>query len=123
MDKDNKDYSKIAADKDIKLPYIIALDFDGTLVTDRFPKIGELKYEVLDKIRVAQAQGAKVILWTCRNGKNLKDAVEFCNSIDLHFDAINENIDEVKILYDNDTRKVFANEYWDDKAIYFGGTN
>ena len=29
----------------------------------------------------------------------------------------NENLDECKVLFDNDTRKVYADEYWDDKSI------
>lgn len=99
------------------LPYIIAVDFDGTLVEDKFPEIGEPIHYIWKKLREAQSKGARVILWTCRNGKNLKDAIEFCTSHGLHFDAINENLDECKILFDNDTRKVYANEYWDDKSI------
>ena len=31
--------------------------------------------------------------------------------------AINENLQECQELFNNDTRKVYANEYWDDKAI------
>lgn len=105
------------ADKNIEMPYIIAVDFDGTLVEDRFPEIGEVKQETLDAVRLAKDSGFKLILWTSRDGEQLKEAVAFCADKGLHFDAINENIDEVKILYNNDTRKVFANEYWDDRAV------
>lgn len=100
-----------------QLPYIIAVDFDGTLVEDKFPDIGEKKKTVWKDIEKARKAGAKIILWTSRDGKNLKDAVQFCLDNGLHFDAINENLDEVKVMFDNDTRKVHANEYWDDKAI------
>ena len=99
------------------LPYIIAVDFDGTLVTDEFPKIGKPIDYVWKELKKAQEKGARIILWTSRNGQCLKEAVEYCVSKELHFDAINENLDECKVLFDNDTRKVYANEYWDDKAI------
>lgn len=99
------------------LPYIIAVDFDGTLVTDKFPEIGEVRQQVWDDVFEAQANGVKIILWTSRDNARLKAAVEFCTERGLHFDAINDNLDECKILFNNDTRKVYANEYWDDKAV------
>ena len=99
------------------LPYIIAVDFDGTLVEDKFPEIGKVKSNVWGEVIKAQENGAKIILWTSRDNERLKAAVEFCTERGLHFDAINDNLDECKILFDNDTRKVYANEYWDDKAV------
>ena len=99
------------------LPYIIAVDFDGTLVEDNFPKIGAIKEENWKAMLKARENGAKIILWTCRDGKNLRDAVDFCADYGFEFDAINENIKETKEMFSNDTRKVYANEYWDDKAV------
>lgn len=99
------------------LPYIIAVDFDGTLVEDKFPEIGEPIQSVWQDLFRAQNSGVKIILWTSRDNERLKAAVEFCTARGLHFDAINDNLDECKILFNNDTRKVYANEYWDDKAI------
>ena len=99
------------------LPYIIAVDFDGTLVEDKFPKIGTIKDENWKAMLKARENGAKIILWTCRDGKNLRDAVDFCADYGFEFDAINENIKETQEMFSNDTRKVYANEYWDDKAI------
>lgn len=96
---------------------IIAIDFDGTLVEDKYPLIGNIKTEVWCAAQTRQEEGSKLILWTCRNGQALKEAVEFCNKNGLHFDAINENLDEIKVLYGGDTRKIFASEYWDDKGV------
>ena len=101
------------------LPYIIAVDFDGTLVEDMFPEIGRPIERTWELMREAQANGAKIILWTSRDNQRLKEAVEFCTERGFHFDAINSNLDECQILFNNDTRKVYANEYWDDKAISF----
>ena len=99
------------------LPYIIAVDFDGTLVEDRFPEIGRPIEKTWKLLRKAQEGGAKIILWTSRDNDRLKAAVEFCTERGIHFDAINDNLDECKVLFNNDTRKVYANEYWDDKAV------
>jgi hypothetical protein len=108
---------KVSKEQMATLPYIIAVDFDGTLVEDRFPEIGEPREEVWTDLRNAQKNGAKIILYTSRDHERLKEAVAFCNSRNFHFDAINENLDECKVLFDNDTRKVYADEYWDDKAV------
>jgi hydroxymethylpyrimidine pyrophosphatase-like HAD family hydrolase len=48
-------------------PKIIAVDFDGCLVTNKWPKIGEPIAETIDALKAEQANGAKVILWTCRS--------------------------------------------------------
>jgi hypothetical protein len=105
------------ADMAKALPHIIAVDFDGTLVYDEFPEIGRIKKHVWDKVKHAQAMGNKVILWTSRDNGNLQAAVDFCTANGLIFDAVNENLPEVRELFNNDTRKVYADEYWDDKAI------
>lgn len=99
------------------LPYIIAVDFDGTLVEDKYPHIGNPRPWVWVNMIKAQRNGAKIILWTSRDGRQLSEAVEFCAKNGLYFDAVNENIPETKCLFKNDTRKVYANEYWDDKAV------
>ena len=96
---------------------IIAVDFDGTLVENKFPNIGEPIWKVINNLKTHQINGDKIILWTCRDGDRLRQAVEYCiDELGLHFDAINENLDEIKVLWGNDTRKVYADEYWDDKG-------
>ena len=104
-------------------PVILAVDFDGTLVKDRFPGIGMINRPIWDAVLQAQDQGYKIILWTCRNGEALKEAIEFCAEHDLHFDAINENLDEIKVLYGGDTRKIFADVYIDDRNGYLSVFN
>lgn len=99
------------------LPKIVAVDFDGTLVTDRFPEIGKPNYDMFDLCEQLKAQGIRLILWSSRDGQALLDAVNFCKVRGLEFDAINENILEVRQMFNNDTRKVYADLYIDDKAI------
>lgn len=99
------------------LPKIMAIDFDGTLVEDKFPEIGKPNEFMFRTVKALQANGVRVVLWTCRDGKNLIDAIAFCYNKGIVFDAINTNIPEVIEFYQNDTRKVFADLYIDDKAI------
>lgn len=109
-------------DKEALLPPIVAVDFDGTLVKNRFPEIGEINWFVWEAVQKAQQEGKKIILWTSRTGKVLEDAVEFCSRHGLRFDAVNDNIDEVKAL-GWDARKVFASLYIDDRmgTVNFDG--
>lgn len=99
------------------LPKIVAIDFDGTLVEDSFPDIGEPREFMFRVVKALQKNNVRVILWTCRDGKNLLNAISFCHKKGIVFDAINRNIPEVIEMYQNDTRKVFADLYIDDKAI------
>ena len=96
------------------LPPIMAVDFDGTLVRDKFPEIGTERENFCRVIRILQKMGVKSILWTSRTGSALDEAVEWCEDHDLHFDAINKNLPEVIELTGTDTRKVYANVYFDD---------
>lgn len=100
------------------LPYIVAVDFDGTLCEDAYPDIGKPKIEVINAIKEYQSYGWKIILWTCRNFEALNQAVEWCKQQGLEFDAINTNLLEVQEFFGGgDTRKVFADVYIDDKNV------
>lgn len=99
-------------------PKIIAVDFDGCLVTNKWPEVGEPIEKAISRLKQEQAAGAKIILWTNRVGEPLKKAVEFCEEQGIHLDAVNENLPEIIEAFGSDTRKVFANEYWDDRAVY-----
>ena len=97
---------------------IIAVDFDGCLVTNKYPDIGQPIRKTVIKLRgEQQSVGAKVILWTCRRDAQLDAAVAWCAHVGIHLDAVNENLPEMIDFFGGDTRKVFANEYWDDRAV------
>ena len=107
-------------------PPILAVDFDGTLVENKFPSIGPPDYVVASTVKAYQAAGWKIILWTCRTDDMLQEAIDFCREqLDLEFDAVNDNLPEVRQYFGGNTRKVFANMYWDDRnaALCVGGTN
>lgn len=96
---------------------IIAVDFDGCLVVDQWPEVGAPIEKNINKLKAEQANGAKVILWTNRVGEALDKALAFCKEQSIHLDAVNENLPEIVEAFGGDCRKIFANEYWDDRAV------
>lgn len=95
---------------------IIAVDFDGTLCENKWPGIGAPNLELMAYLKLRRLNGAKLILWTCRTGHRLNEAVQWCKELDLYFDAINEDIPDVISEFGPSGRKVFATEYIDDRA-------
>ena len=94
---------------------IYAVDFDGTLCTNEFPEIGAPHQAVIELIKRLRADGNKIILWTCRSGQNLTSAVAWCEAFGLEFDAINDNLAENIACFNNNSRKVNADFYIDDR--------
>lgn len=93
---------------------IIAVDFDGVLCENKYPEIGLPNDEIFEYLESEKKKGAKLILWTCRTGGTLANAVKWCAEHGLTFDAVNENVQEIKDVF-GDGRKVFANEYIHDR--------
>lgn len=98
-------------------PYIIAVDFDGTLCENNWPEIGRPNRPLLEAVKLLRQLGALLVLWSCREGDDLRDAVEWCAQQGLGFDAVNENCACVIDYFDWNTRKIHADEYWDDRAV------
>lgn len=96
---------------------IIAIDFDGTLCENKYPKIGRARWDVIDKLKRERADGCQIVLWTCRGGKELIEAVKWCEQKGIILDAINENLPSIIEDFGRSPRKIFANEYWDDKGV------
>jgi len=96
---------------------IIAVDFDGTLATNNYPLIGEPIWEVINFVKKRKEMDDTIILWTCRDGVRLNEAIEWTKQHGLEFDYINENCKERIKIFGSDTRKIFANIYIDDKAL------
>ena len=104
----------------------IAVDFDGTLCEYAFPKIGNQtpeQKELLELLIELKKAGHKIILWTNRGDndeyKVLTEAVDWCRSKGLEFDAVNENLSDQKKI-SGYSPKIMADYYIDDKALQFG---
>ena len=97
---------------------IIAVDFDGTITKESaWPELGEPNMPFINELIRRRNNGDKLILWTCRNGDLLQAAINFCKTFGLEFDAVNDHLPELKEKFGNDTRKVYADLYVDDKAV------
>ena len=99
------------------IPKTIAVDFDGTLCYSKWPELGEPNKPLIQYLKAWRNQGNKLILWTCRAGEALDNAVSWCRDQDLEFDAVNDNLAEVIEMYGNNSRKVSCDFYIDDRAI------
>ena len=101
---------------------IYAVDFDKTInIAEKYPELGKPNMKLIEFLKDLREAGDKVILWTCREGDYLKAAVKFCARYGLHFDAINDNVQENIERWGNNCRKVFADYYIDDKNLFFEG--
>lgn len=92
-------------------PLVFAVDFDGTIVTNKFPSIGTIKQNTVNFMRDAKKKGHKVMLYTCRTNKVLDDAIKFLKDNRIPFDYVNNNPNF------GDGIKPFADVYIDDRAI------
>lgn len=96
---------------------VYAIDFDNTLAYTRFPEIVAPNKKMVAFTRALKAQSHKIILWTSRAGEDLTAAVEWCKRQGIIFDAVNEPLPEQIKRWGNDTRKIYADFYIDDKAM------
>lgn len=95
---------------------IIAVDFDGTIVENAYPKIGKPMMFAFETLEQLQQQGHRLILWTYRKGKRLDAAVDFCKENGIEFYAVNHSFPEEE--YDpNHSRKIDADIFIDDRNV------
>lgn len=69
----------------------IAVDFDGTIVENAYPKIGNEMLFAFATMKELQKRGHLLILWTFRTGASLDEAVEYCRANGIEFYAVNES--------------------------------
>lgn len=94
----------------------IAIDFDGTIVEDRYPGIGKPLLFAFETLKMLQKDGHRLILWTYRHGEELEDAVEFCRKNGIEFYAVNSSFPEEQ-LNENTRRKLHADIFVDDRNV------
>ena len=118
---------------------IVAVDFDGTLCENCFPDCGKeikvnyklkngeiISVTLIDILRFLQVNGHQLILFTCRQGEALINAVKWCKERHLEFDAVNDDVEATYLWYaptEQDKanlsakRKIFAHVYIDDRNL------
>jgi len=102
--------------KDIGLT--IAVDFDGTIVTHEYPKIGKERTFAIETLKQLIQDGHRLILWTVREGQYLDDAVNWCRERGVEFYAINRDYPEEEPEKNNHfSRKLKVDMWIDDRNI------
>ena len=96
---------------------IIAIDFDGTIVTNKSPAIGEPIPGAAENIRSLAVDGHYIIINTCRSNDDAIAAVNYLRREGIPFDAINDNHPGHVVQYGNNCRKIYADCYVDDKQV------
>ena len=79
---------------------IIAVDFDGTIVTHEYPKIGKEIPFATQTLKMLINDGHRLILWSVREGQLLEDAVKWCRERGLEFYAVNKDYPEEEKTYE-----------------------
>ena len=89
---------------------IIAIDFDGCIVEDTFPDIKfRVRPDVMYKAKSLQAMGHQFILWTCREGHHLHDALDWIekSNYPINFTSVNQEPQDMSM----ETRKHWKKKY------------
>ena len=95
----------------------IAVDFDGTIVENKYPQIGKEIPFAISTLKKLQFDGHLLILWTVREGKSLEEAIAFCRQHGIEFYAINRNYPEETVNSIIHCRKVNADFFIDDRNV------
>lgn len=91
----------------------IAVDFDGTCVTNAYPEVGH-GIGAVEILRSLVAKGHRLILCTMRSGKRLEDAIRWFESNGIRLYAVNDNPEQKQWTR---SRKIHADIYIDDHAL------
>lgn len=93
---------------------VIGLDFDGTMVTHKYPAIGEpLDYAVETVLKLIDA-GHKIVLITMRSDERLEQAVDYLNEEGITLWGINENPAQ---KHWTNSPKIFSNIFIGDECL------
>lgn len=96
----------------------IAIDFDGTIVEHKYPEIGREIPFAIETLKKIQNDGHRLILWSCRTGSLLQDAVDYCRERGLEFYAANLDFPEEDVENNaNYSRKLKVDMFIDDRNL------
>ena len=69
----------------------MAVDLDNTCALEDFPLVGADVPYAAETLKRLASNGVKLILWTCRQNEQLKDAVEWFKRNDIPLFRVNED--------------------------------
>ena len=95
----------------------IAVDFDGTIVEHRYPKIGEEIPFATETLKILAQERHKLILWTVREGELIEEAIEWCRQRGVFFYSVNKDYPEEEKSHNGFSRKLKADLFIDDRNL------
>ncbi len=96
----------------------IAVDFDGTIVRHRYPDIGSEIPFAVQTLKMLTREGHHLILWSCREGQLLQDAIDWCRERGLEFYAVNKDFPEEDVDKNRHySRKLKVELFIDDRNV------
>ncbi len=96
----------------------IAVDFDGTIVEHRYPKIGNEIPFAIQTLKMLIQDHHKLILWSVREGELLDEAVEWCRMRGVEFYAVNKDFPEEDVEKNRHfSRKLKVDMWIDDRNV------
>lgn len=96
----------------------IAVDFDGTIVTHEYPKIGREIPFAIETLKMLIRDQHRLILWSVREGELLQEAVDWCRERGVEFWAVNKDYPEESYENNNHfSRKLKVDYFIDDRNI------
>jgi len=108
----------------MKRPRILAVDFDGTVVTHMYPQIGKEADDCIRVLKRVQEAGHKIVLWTCRETDpdhsfdHLKAAIEWFYESGIQLYSVNDTRERDDFRNPKGLRrKVLADCYVDDRNL------
>lgn len=94
-------------------PFIVGVDFDGTIVEHRYPEIGKPVFGAIKALKRLNKAGVRIILWTMRSGLELEEAEAYMATAKIPLYGVNCNPDQSTWT---ESPKVYCNLYIDDAA-------
>ena len=97
----------------------ITVDFDNTCALEDFPLVGADVPYAVETLKRLVSNGVKLILWTCRQNEQLKDAVEWFKRNDIPLFGVNEDPhpDETLAALYGIPRKIIGDFNIDDRNL------
>lgn len=96
---------------------LIAVDFDGTIVEHKYPKIGKELPFATETLKRLIKDGHRLILWTVRSGSLLQEAIDWCEERGVVFWAANKDYESDEGNGASGSPKVKADYYIDDRNL------
>lgn len=101
--------------------FYIAVDFDDTIVFAesagfKYPEFGYPLPGAIQALQTLQRMKyARIILWSCREGKELEDAAEWLRNCRIEIAGINNNPNPYWV--ENPTKKIYYDCLIDDRSL------